>query len=168
MRLCPPGQPCLDQLPAQLSVRLHRQRDRTGVSREAQSTPLAHLVRRTPERWGERLAATSMGRLWSSIPSVDHRAQRRARQRRSLIVVLACVLLSQWLALAHSIVHAPGSADAAIHASIAAQDESIGHALHDLVASHDAGNDACRLLDSLAHDLAPTAQPALAEPPVNS
>lgn len=76
-----------------------------------------------------------------------------------MIAVLACVLLSQWLALAHSLVHAPGLAWDENHEAVVAPGESVADLLHELVAGHDGGTDVCRLLDSHAHDMVPVAHP---------
>ncbi len=78
------------------------------------------------------------------------------RRGRLWAVLLSCVLLAQWLALAHSVVH-PGGRQVQLHAP------ALGSVLQQLDSDHAAGSADCLALDQLCHG-APGA--AVAAPPL--
>jgi hypothetical protein len=87
------------------------------------------------------------------------------RQRRGLVAFVATLLLlSQWLAVAHSVVHLPGQGPAVVHGRSEASASPLARALYELVTQHDNGSGTCQLLDQLCHG-APDA-PAVALPSV--
>lgn len=91
---------------------------------------------------------------------MERHAPHRRSQRRQLFAALACVLLSQWIALAHALAHAPGMAHVSVQAHEGVVDAPAARFVHQLVSGHDGGSDTCRLLDSLAQDLLPATSAA--------
>lgn len=87
-------------------------------------------------------------------------APHRRRQRRQLFAALACVLLSQWIALAHALAHAPGLSHGSVQPHEGVVESPAARLVHQLVAGHDSGTDTCRLLDTLAQDLLPATSAA--------
>lgn len=82
-------------------------------------------------------------------PSIAHR-------RWLLAGAVLVVLIAQWLALVHAVVHAGGRALPVLEA--ASSSDHGASPLVQLVAGHDAGSAACLLLDQLAH-ATPCAEP---------
>lgn len=85
------------------------------------------------------------------------------RQRRGLVAFMAAwLMLSQWLAVAHSVVHLPGQGPAIVHERSEVAASPLVRAVYELVSQHDNGSGTCQSLDQLCHG-APDA-PAVALP----
>lgn len=85
------------------------------------------------------------------------RSSPTARHRGWWAALLLAVVLAQWLALAHSVVHGRGLPVIEYRAPEAST-------LVDLLAGHDAGSATCQLLDQLAHASPGFEAPQLAAP----
>lgn len=83
--------------------------------------------------------------------AVHTRSTRPIRQRRLLAFALSFVLLSQWLALVHAVVHPVGSAKAGVHERVDGPATSLAQKVRELVSSHDSGSNVCQLLEQLCH-----------------
>ncbi|MBH9577266.1 hypothetical protein [Inhella proteolytica] len=79
------------------------------------------------------------------------------RHGRLWAVLLSCVLLAQWLALAHSVVHPGGQAGLRLQLAQAGAPDL----LQQLDADHAAGSADCLALDQLCHGAPDAAEPAL-------
>jgi hypothetical protein len=81
-----------------------------------------------------------------------------------LAIALSFVLLSQWLALVHAVVHPLGTAKAGLQERVDVPATSIAHKVRELVSSHDSGSSVCQLLDQLCQPAPGIDVPAAAMP----
>jgi hypothetical protein len=81
-----------------------------------------------------------------------------------LAIALSFVLLSQWLALVHAVVHPLGTAKAGLQQRVDVSVTSIAHKVRELASGHESGSSICQLLDQLCQPAPGIDVPALAVP----
>jgi hypothetical protein len=92
------------------------------------------------------------------------RPTHRRRQCWLLAFALSFVLLSQWLALVHAVVHPLGAAKAGVQEHVNAPAPSIAHKVRELVSGHESGSNVCQLLNQLCQPTPSIDVPAAALP----
>ena len=75
--------------------------------------------------------------------------------------MLSCLLLSQWLAMVHVVLHPAGGAGQALQQRADLPAGSAARELHDLATGHESGSAACQLLDQLCHAASGVEAPVL-------